>query len=78
MAGPALLPQIQREVGRRVREARVAADLSQEEAAAKAGIDYKRYQRIELGAVNVTLRTVARLAAALRVSPWDLLRPGQK
>jgi transcriptional regulator with XRE-family HTH domain len=39
--------------------------LTQEDAAARAGIDYKRYQRVEAGEVNVTIRTVVRIAGAL-------------
>lgn len=56
-----------------MRAARLRAELTQERAAAEAGIGYKRYQRIEAGEVNLTLRTLHRLARALRVEPWQLL-----
>ncbi len=65
---------VQREVGRRVRRAREAAKLTQEAAAHRAGIDYKRWQRIEQGTVNLTLRTLVRVAAALDMDFWALLR----
>ena len=64
-----------REIGRRIRDARVAAGLSQEAAAARAGIDSKRWQRIERGAVNATVRTRVRIGRALDVSVWTLLAP---
>jgi transcriptional regulator with XRE-family HTH domain len=63
-----------RDVGGRIREARVSANLTQEEAAGRAGVDYKRLQRIEAGKVNVTIRTLVRLATALEVSVWQLMR----
>lgn len=48
--------------------------MTQEEAAHTAGIDYKRWQRLERGAVNPTAKTLARSAEALGSSFWDLLR----
>jgi transcriptional regulator with XRE-family HTH domain len=65
---------IQREIGRRIRAARDAAKLTQEAAAGKAEIDYKRVQRIEAGTANVTIRTLVRLAAALGTDFWGLVR----
>lgn len=62
-----------RDVGLRVRNARKAAGLSQEDAAAAAGLDWRRWQRIEGGEVNATVRTLARVAKALGLSFWDLL-----
>lgn len=66
------------EVGRRVRDARVRAGLTQEGAAAAASIDVKRWQRLEAGEVNATIRTLIRAAAACRMTIWELLdaRPG--
>ncbi len=63
-----------RDVGRLVQQARVRADLTQEEAASRAGIDYKRWQRLEKGEVNPTLRTLVRVAAALGLPFWDLVK----
>ena len=65
---------VQREIGVRVRAAREVAGLSQEVAAHRAAIDYKRWQRIEHGDVNVTTRTLVRIAAALDTDFWHLLR----
>jgi transcriptional regulator with XRE-family HTH domain len=66
----AILPRI----GANIRRAREARGLTQEEAAERAQIDYKRWQRIESGTVNCTVRTLARVAEALSLSFWDLVR----
>ncbi|MBX3197263.1 MAG: helix-turn-helix transcriptional regulator [Labilithrix sp.] len=55
-------------MGERVRAARLDAGLTQEEAAARSGIDYKRWQRIEHGIANPTVATLARIALALKVN----------
>jgi transcriptional regulator with XRE-family HTH domain len=64
---------VQKEIGRRIRDARLAAGLTQEEAAAAAGIDTKRWQRLEQGSVNATVRTLARVSAALGMTFWALV-----
>lgn len=46
--------------------------LSQEDVAEELGIVVRQYQKIESGSSNVTLRTLVRLAAALRTSVRDL------
>jgi transcriptional regulator with XRE-family HTH domain len=61
------------EVGNRIQRARVAAGLTQEEAATRAGIDYKRWQKLEQGQVNATLRTLVCVADAVETTFWDLL-----
>jgi transcriptional regulator with XRE-family HTH domain len=48
--------------------------LTQEEAADRAGIDYKRWQRLESGTVNATLRTLLRVADALGTNVWEMLQ----
>lgn len=65
--------KVVRELGRRIQAARLAADLSQEDAASAAGIDYKRFQRLEQGAVNPTVRTLVRVARALGTTFWALM-----
>ena len=59
-------------VTRRIAEVRNAKGVTQEELAALIGTAPRAYQRIEAGQ-NVTLRTIARIAAALNVSPEDLV-----
>lgn len=48
--------------------------MTQEETAASARIDYKRYQRLEGGTVNATIRTLSRVAQAFRTDVWTMLR----
>jgi transcriptional regulator with XRE-family HTH domain len=64
-----------RDIAKRIRDERLAAGLSQEEAAARASIGYKRWQEIEGARANLTVRTLARIAAALDVEFWDIVRP---
>jgi transcriptional regulator with XRE-family HTH domain len=63
-----------KEIGVRIRAARQAAGLSQEDAAHRAGIGAKRWQQLEYGNVNVTMRTLVRIAAACGTDFWRLLR----
>lgn len=75
MRNPSSLIALLREIGGRVRAARESRGLTQEEAAHAAGIDYKRWQRLEQGTVNPTVKTLERAAQALGSSFWDLIRP---
>ena len=65
--------KVLKELGRRIGRARLAANLTQEEAAAACGIDYKRWQELEAGRVNATMRTLVRVAKGLGIGVWDLL-----
>jgi transcriptional regulator with XRE-family HTH domain len=66
------------ELAERLKAARTAADLTQEAVAAKAGIDHRRYQRLEQGTSNTTMRTLVRIATAVGVDVWDLLSRPRK
>ena len=57
----------------RVRELRQRLGLSQDELAHKADLHRTYIGAIERNERNITLRTLARLAAALRCRPADLL-----
>lgn len=61
------------ELGARIRGARKAMGLTQEEAAHVAGMDWRRWQRIERGAANLTIRTLVRVARALQITFWELV-----
>lgn len=69
-----------REAGKKIAAARESVGLTQEQAAHKARIDYKRWQRLEGGSVNATLRTLYRVADALEVNVWVMLeeRPSRR
>lgn len=58
--------------GQRVRALRLAAGLSQERLADKAGLHRTYVSSLERGLRNVGLDNILRLAKALEVSPTDL------
>jgi len=60
-------------LGGRVRAMRLARAWTLEEAAERMALDYRHIQRIERGVANVTLATLARVAAGFGVSVADLL-----
>lgn len=53
--------------------------LTQQDLAERAGIDYKYAQRIEAGHwPGLRLKTIEKLAEALGVPAWQLLKPARK
>jgi transcriptional regulator with XRE-family HTH domain len=56
-----------------VRAFRAKAGMSAREAAERAEIPLRQWQRVEAGDVNATLKTLARIAYALRVDVPTLL-----
>jgi transcriptional regulator with XRE-family HTH domain len=60
-------------LGRRLREARVAAGLSQSQLEQVSGIPKSRLSRYENGRVEPSIQTLARLSRALDVSEASLL-----
>jgi transcriptional regulator with XRE-family HTH domain len=62
-----------RHLGHRLREARVAAGLSQSKLENISGIPKARLSRYENGRVEPSIQTLARLARALNVSEGSLL-----
>ena len=61
-------------VGKNVRLARQAIGLTQEQLALDAGLDLTYVGGIERGRRNPTVMALAKIAAALRVEPADLLK----
>jgi transcriptional regulator with XRE-family HTH domain len=72
----ASLDALQRHIGERIQAARLAAGLTQEAAADIAGIDVKRWQRLEAGQVNATVKTLWRVAEATGVEVFALVGVG--
>ncbi|GIU97293.1 MAG: hypothetical protein KatS3mg013_1096 [Actinomycetota bacterium] len=66
-----------RHFGTRLREARLAAGLSQSELEELSGIPKARLSRYENGHVEPSIQTLARLAKALNVSEASLLDDGR-
>ena len=60
-------------LGRRIRSARVEVSITQESAAAEAGISLRFYQMLERGEKGPSLDTLLRLSKVLRVSMDYLL-----
>ncbi|MDO8545446.1 MAG: helix-turn-helix transcriptional regulator [Opitutaceae bacterium] len=59
-----------------LRELRRQRELTQEEAAERAGVTYRHYQEIEASArPGLQVATVERLAKAFGVETWELLNP---
>lgn len=59
----------------RVRKLREAHELSQEAFAERAGLKYKHYQAVEAGRKpNIQLCTLVKMAKALGLQPWELLK----
>lgn len=56
-----------------VRKLRLERKLSQEDLAFEAGVEQSYISSLECGVRNPTVRTIARLASALNVSPDRLL-----
>ncbi len=75
MAGAISFSSILKDVGARIRAVRRERGLTQEQAAGRIGIEVRRYQRIEAGEINVTLRTLWTIATALGVSIGRLIKP---
>ena len=63
------------ELGRRINELRAGAGLTQEALAERIAMDVKDVQKIEAGEVNITFRTLVRLADALGCSLGELVAP---
>jgi transcriptional regulator with XRE-family HTH domain len=60
--------------GRRLRALRTLRRFTQEELGERAGLSGKFISQIEIGAGNPSLRVLARIAKALGVQLWELLR----
>jgi transcriptional regulator with XRE-family HTH domain len=63
---------VARAVGQRVRELRLARELTQEKLAERLGVATPHVQAVERGVRNVTLATLCRLADALHVEVIQL------
>lgn len=59
--------------GEAIRRARLAADLSQEELAHRAGLDRSYMSSVERGSQNVGLMLASRIAQAMGVSLAELM-----
>jgi transcriptional regulator with XRE-family HTH domain len=58
--------------GNRVKEIRISKNISQENLAYAAGIEYWQISRIERGIINTSLSHILAIAKALDVEPAEL------
>lgn len=64
---------INKKFATRLKKLRLEAELTQEETAARAGIDYKHYQKLESkNPPSPTLDTLEKLSKALKLSISDI------
>jgi transcriptional regulator with XRE-family HTH domain len=61
-------------LGDNIKAARIAAGLSQQEAASASGVGLAHYGRVERGEIDPRVATLVRIAAGLGVSAAYLLR----
>jgi DNA-binding XRE family transcriptional regulator len=61
------------EIGRKVRQLRIAAGLTQTALAKRSGMDRTHLSRLEKGRLTPTLPTLKRLSKTLQVTPRSLL-----
>jgi transcriptional regulator with XRE-family HTH domain len=61
-------------VGKRIRELRLKTGISQEALADEAGLHRTYMGSVERGERNMSLENIVRIAKALRVRPYELLK----
>ncbi|MCC7014872.1 MAG: helix-turn-helix transcriptional regulator [Planctomycetes bacterium] len=69
---PRTQPSIREQFGMRVRELRLAADLTQDELAYRADLDRSYVGQVERGEINISIDNIGKLAKGLRVRPAAL------
>lgn len=72
-ATPPWIQQARIELGNRIRDARLQADLTQEKLAELVGVDRTTVQNAESGKVDPKFSLLLRLARALRLPARDLM-----
>lgn len=70
---PVTISQVLKAIARNTRAIRSSMKISQEEAAHRAGMVPRLWQRVE-NADPITIKTLVAVAGALGVEPADLLR----
>ena len=60
--------------GRKVKEIRLKKDMSQNDLAKKLRVSASYVSKIERGIQNPSLRGIEKIAKALRVNIWELLK----
>jgi len=61
-------------IGTRIKELRIAKQMTQDTLAAKCNWDYQYVSRLESGNTNMTIRTIIKLCYALEVNLEDVFK----
>lgn len=64
---------VRQQIASRSRQLRSDQELTQESLANRAGLALRHLQKIEAAQVNLTIETLAKIAAALEVDPKELM-----
>lgn len=67
MANPKALARAKRTLGENMRRLRLAQHMTQKDAAVRAALHWRHYQKIETGKCNCCLASLVGIAAALEV-----------
>jgi DNA-binding XRE family transcriptional regulator len=68
MRNPKAVERVRLVLGRNIRQKRNALGLTQADAAERAGIYWRHWQKIEAGQVNATIATLVSVAVALETT----------
>ena len=70
-----LRKQVREKFGRKIKELRLALELSQEELGLRIDADQAYISRLEKGVINPTLETITDIAEALKLEVEGLFKP---
>ena len=65
--------ELRRRLAANARRLRIAASLTLKQAAERAGMHWRHWQKVEASQNNATLATIVRMARALDITPAELL-----
>ena len=68
-----LTSKVKKEIGRKIKKARIIKGLKQIDVAVDAGINSSYYSKIERGEVNPSLEKIYRIAKSLNIKSYDLI-----
>ena len=67
------LIRVQKELGEKLKNARLKANLTQEEIVKDMGITSNYYAKIERGEINITLDTLYKILKALKIEASEIV-----
>ena len=65
-------------IGTVIQNRRLSLGLSQEDVVGRAEMDRGHYSEVENGKRNISINTLKRIAEALEIEPWKLLKEADK